>query len=543
MKKYVSLFLALIMIFTLASCGGKTEENTTVSLPAVAAERAAVEQAGAIATQQYIIARLKTEALIEYDIENGSIDELKVMTDDTLEAWRLCELASVQAAELADYAQSLRSSASTQAATISYTSSSPARIGLFTMVAYAAEENAAVKWAKELTEKYDSYPAGQKVKQLAENLGTDAKKAYAQLKMAQNILEGEAYSAEGDTMQSFENAAMATKTVCKTGLYIGGVVAGGGVANGILEAGGMIIGGVDTIVDIASTGSTIILGENNKVTMAANDLKDIVGPIASIAGGVNVFSGDSIKAGIKAGAEFSKQMGSLDKLNYIGESVLDLVSEGKILGGTITVGGDGKTTVTMTEISTEGKTPDEVAKELKEAGLPVPEEGESKTAAELAEELEEEYYYTEEELNEVIESLRNLLYDMFLNPEEEPSETPPTQEPPEESAVPPVVSGGLSIDEIVGTYDIVLSNDDGDTEEIQNVYTKNENGQLVRNGAAMDYDPITGTSTYTIKFDDGDYITQMLVFSSENGRISISGTILAVGKGRSMTYIKGTKID
>ncbi|MGI6778845.1 MAG: hypothetical protein ACOX7R_12820 [Acetivibrionales bacterium] len=105
------------------------------------------------------------------------------------------------------------------------------------------------------------------------------------------------------------------------------------------------------------------------------------------------------------------------------------------------------------------------------------------------------------------------------------------------------IGGGLSIDEIVGTYDIVLSNDDGDTEKIQNVYTKNENGQLVRNGAAMDYDPITGTSTYTIKFDDGDYITQTLVFSSENGRISISGTILAVGKGRSTTYIKGTKID
>jgi hypothetical protein len=113
MKKYVSLFLALIMIFTLASCGGRTDEYTMVSLPSVATERAAVEQAGAIATQQYIIARLKTEALIEYDIENGSIDELKAMTDDTLETWRLCELASVQAAELTHYAQSLRSSAST----------------------------------------------------------------------------------------------------------------------------------------------------------------------------------------------------------------------------------------------------------------------------------------------------------------------------------------------------------------------------------------------------------------------------------------------
>jgi hypothetical protein len=337
---------------------------------------------------------------------------------------------------------------------------------------------------------------------------------------------------------------MATKTACKTGLYIGGVIASGGTATGILEAGGMVISGVDTIVDIASTGSTIILGENNKVTMAANDLKDIVGPIASIAGGVNVFSGDSIKAGIKAGAEFSKQMGSLDKLNYIGESVLDLVSEGKILGGTITVGDDGETTVTMTEISTEGKTPDEVAKELKEAGLPVPEEGEPKTAAELAEEIEEEYYYTEEELNEVIENLRNLLYEMFLDSEEEPMETPPAEEPTEESTAPPAEAiGGLSIDEIVGTYDIVLSNDDGDTEEIQNVYSKNENGQLVLNGGAMDYDPITGTSTYTHTFDDGDYITQTLVFSSENGRISISGTILVVGKGTATIYIKGTKID
>ncbi len=50
MKKYVSLFLALIMSFTLASCGGR-DENIMVSLPAVAAERPAVEQAGAIATQ------------------------------------------------------------------------------------------------------------------------------------------------------------------------------------------------------------------------------------------------------------------------------------------------------------------------------------------------------------------------------------------------------------------------------------------------------------------------------------------------------------
>ena len=539
MKKYVSLFLALIMIFTLASCGGKTEENTTVSLPAVAAERAAVEQAGAIATQQYIIARLKTEALIEYDIENGSIDELKAMTDDTLEAWRLCELASVQAAELADYAQSLRSSASTQAATMSYTSSSPARIGLFTMVAYAAEENAAVKWAKELTEKYDSYPAGQKVKQLAENLGTDAKKAYAQLKMAQNILEGEAYSAEGDTMQSFENAAMATKTVCKTGLYIGGVVAGGGVANGILEAGGMIIGGVDTIVDIASTGSTIICGENSKITMAANDFKDFMGPISSAAGGVNVLTG-----GIKFAGDAADKIGSIDKLSYIGESLLDLVRDGKIMGGLITVGENGETTVTMTEIDVEGKTPEEIEKELENAGLSLPQDEEAKTAAELAEELEEEYYYTEEELNEVIESLRNLLYDMFLNPEEEPSETPPTQEPPEESAVPPVVSGGLSIDEVVGSYHVALI---GTDTEGTWLLAKKGDSQIVDETGDMvyDYDPKTGIATSSYENEAGKGTTE-LIFTAEDGKISLSGSWRYSNEVNDETTIfnyKGTKID
>jgi hypothetical protein len=539
MKKYVSLFLALIMIFTLASCGGKTEENTTVSLPAVAAERAAVEQAGAIATQQYIIARLKTEALIEYDIENGSIDELKVMTDDTLEAWRLCELASVQAAELADYAQSLRSSASTQAATMSYTSSKSAVIGLFTTVAYAAEENAAVKWAKDLTTKYDSYPAGQKVKQLAENLGTDAKKAYAQLKMAQNILEGEAYSAEGDTMQSFENAAMATKTVCKTGLYIGGVVAGGGVANGILEAGGMIIGGVDTIVDIASTGSTIICGENSKITMAANDFKDFMGPISSAAGGVNVLTG-----GIKFAGDAADKIGSIDKLSYIGESLLDLVRDGKIMGGLITVGENGETTVTMTEIDVEGKTPEEIEKELENAGLSLPQDEEAKTAAELAEELEEEYYYTEEELNEVIESLRNLLYDMFLNPEEEPSETPPTQEPPEESAVPPVVSGGLSIDEVVGSYHVALI---GTDTEGTWLLAKKGDSQIVDETGDMvyDYDPKTGIATSSYENEAGKGTTE-LIFTAEDGKISLSGSWRYSNEVNDETTIfnyKGTKTD
>lgn len=299
----------------------------------------------------------------------------------------------------------------------------------------------------------------------------------------------------------------------------------------------MVISGVDTIVDIASTGTTIILGENNKVTMAANDLKDIVGPIVSIAGGVNVFSGDSIKAGIKAGAEFSKQMGSLDKLNYIGETVLDLVSEGKILGGTITVGGDGETTVTMTEISTEGKTSDEVAKELKEAGLPVPEEGEPKTAAELAVEIEEEYYYTEEELNEVIENLRNLLYEMFLDSEE--STAPPAE-----------AIGGLSIDEIVGIYDVTLKSDwpEGPREQATEIKFVKRDGQLeidkglfvLLKKMPFDFDWNTNTATCTYERQDGTTTTETFVFTKEKGNIYVSGT--STGSAGTV-YFEGCKVD
>lgn len=401
--------------FMVGGGSGKSRDSVSVFLPAVADEREALEQAGAMATRLYIIARLKTDALTEYDHERGSIDELKVMTAEALEAWRLCDLANTKAAELTDYAEGFHNTEQTPKATMSNTAARSVSGGLLITTAYAAEENAAVKWAKDLTEKYDSYPAGQKVRQLAENLGTDAKKAYAQLQMAQNILTGEAYSAEGDTMQNFENAAMATKTVCKTGLYIGGVVAGGGVANGILEAGGMVISGVDTIVDIASTGSTIIFGENSRVTMAANDFKDVMGPISAVSGGVNILTG-----GIKFSGEVADKVGNIDKLSYIGESLHDFVRDGKIMGGLITVGENGETKTSMTEISTEGKTPAEIEKELEQTGLSLP-DGEDKTSAELVDEMEEEYFYTEDELNEIIEYLRELLNEMFLEPEQETS--------------------------------------------------------------------------------------------------------------------------
>ena len=39
--------------------------------------------------------------------------------------------------------------------------------------------------------------------------------------------------------------------------------------------------------------------------------------------------------------------------------------------------------------------------------------------------MEEKYYYTEDEINEIIEYLRELLYEMFLKPEQESPEAMP----------------------------------------------------------------------------------------------------------------------
>ncbi len=529
MKKILFISLVVLLILTgFAGCGGESEEESPkVSLPMVSEERAVMEQVGAMAIRQYIIARLKTDTLIEYDHKKGSLKELKTMTDDALEAWRLCKLVSVKTVELADLALGLGSSASTKSAAMAYTKHGISVFELFATEVYAAEENAAMKWAKDLTSKYDAYPSGKKIKQLSENLGTDAKNAFAQLKMAQAILEGAAYNDEADMIQKYENAAMATKTACKTGLYIGGVIAGGGVANGILEAGGLVIGGVDTIVDIAATGSTIILGEDNKVTMAANDLKDIIGPVSSVAGGVNVIGGGALKFTGK----LSEKMGTIDKLSYMGDSVLDFVSDGKILGGLITVDGDGETNVTMKEISTEGKTPDEVSKELKDAGLPVPEDGDPKTAAELVEEMEEEYTFTEEELNQIIENLRNLLYEMFLDSDEEPS------------VIPPATTEGLSIDDIVGNYEIVITDEDGETDETPATFTKNKKGQLVEDGTVYNYNQSTGTATHSVESENAS-ATSTFVFNSKNGTVHVSGTFVIKGKnGTIKIYYDGYKVD
>ncbi len=109
-----------------------------------------------------------------------------------------------------------------------------------------------------------------------------------------------------------------------------------------------------------------------------------------------------------------------------------------------------------------------------------------------------------------------------------------------------VTLSGLSIDEIVGDYPLVMSNDDGDTDDGLMSLVKNENGQLAfseKPDAPFDYDPATGTAIYDYG-DDGIRCTYTVVFTSENGTIHCTGTMVLVSEsGAATLYIEGSKTD
>lgn len=277
MKKYLALFLAFLMIFSITGCGKKNRGDVVAVLQPVDTERAVMECIGAAATRQYILARLKTEALAEYDLENGSIEELKSLTADAMDTWRLSYLASSQTVKMADYGESLELSAAMEAGSKVYQQADFSLKDLFVQPAYAAKSSPALEWAKSLTEKFDSYPMGQQIKNLAKDMEVDAKTAFSQLKIAQEIL-GEAYNNEAETAHLYEKIAKGINAACKTTLFIAGTAAGG-LPSGLFEAGGLLIGGIDTFVTITEAGAYIFLGEDDTITITAQKVQEISGPI------------------------------------------------------------------------------------------------------------------------------------------------------------------------------------------------------------------------------------------------------------------------
>lgn len=377
MRRVLILALSgLISVFILSGCGGGsgTAEPATkqsVSLSQVSGDRAAAEKAGAIAVRQYVLARLKTEKFITYDFSNADREELKTLIDDALAAW-------VQAEATAGKAEAI--AAAVEAKEKKRTAS--------------RAEQSPQDWAEELIGSFDAYPAGKKIRGLAAQLGVDAQQANEQLELAKQIINSDA-EADAEMYDNLMKAAMATKTVCKTGLFVAGVISTGGslgaLAGGstsLMTAGGIIVGGADTLVDIGATSSTIILGENNRVTIGFNDIKEKLGPLSSVVGLMTFNPADTG-----------------EQLSYLGDTILDFVNDGKILGGLIKWENGAPSAIDITEIPLDGRTLQTVVNELKQQGFEVDEETLETTAESLAELIEEGFDISFDEISAIMDDL------------------------------------------------------------------------------------------------------------------------------------------
>ena len=341
-NRIISLILAFAIVFSLSACSSQETTNVSEELEPVTIKRdpepeslQAANKATTIALKQYIHARLATEIYMSLDPSSMTMEELAQMADEVLLAWESAEVLSASAEELTNRAVKVLEMASREDALNELNASSVLnRIirlskssGSTAYAAGTARKLDPQNWAENLTKQYDALRGGQRYQQLANQLGTDARTAYEQMALAQKIIQNAAAleEAEADVNAWTEsiNYLQGVKTASKVGVFVvGTIVTGGGTVSALGSssmtlgtATGVVVGGADCIVDIGATGSSIILGENNQVTIGFNELKDKLAPVSAVVG----------LAGFNA-AETGEQ------LTYIGDSLVDWFYEGKFMG-------------------------------------------------------------------------------------------------------------------------------------------------------------------------------------------------------------------
>jgi hypothetical protein len=361
MKSKIALLLIFVMVFSLAACGGQSESGDTDRNQVIREIEPPVLQTGneatAIALKQYIYARLLTEHLATEGFAQLSETERKGMMDELVAAWEAAAEFTASAEKLTEQAvMELENTASL---------SIPGKMPFsFLAVAYAADEAKDFDqkaWAEKLTKQYDALKGAKRYNQLAKQLGVDARTAYEQMTLAQEIIHKGAM-ADADWNNKVVNILQATKTTSKVAVFGLSLVATGGASVSVLEGAGFIASGIECVIEVADTSSTIILGEKNKVSVGFNELKKVTAPVTSVIGLLN-FDVANLKERTK---------GTGDALIYISDSVLDLVFENKVLGMEISTSKDGKVAINGQTIDVTGMGTEAVKSALEEAGFPLP---------------------------------------------------------------------------------------------------------------------------------------------------------------------------
>lgn len=304
-----------------------------------------------------LLTELESLDITEVYKNKGKLDEYKQKVDNAMAAYRRVTKSAAVLNAVAD-----KEIENSEAALASLQASN--NISLY------AASSEAVKWAEQINAIYDSAKAGGKIKELARQLGVDAKRAYAMLTMANNILQGEYSEEEAANADHWVKVYTGIKTGAKVGLYITATIATAGAGGGYvtyLEATGITIGGVDCVVDIGKTASTICVGEDNPGTQRLDKISKVTGTVGYLFG---------------LGTFGTAQVG--EKLAFLGDTA-ELLGGYDKLANIIQNDDTGKLTATMTLVGTPCTELTDTQKEL----LGLPTEDTEKTIDEFKTEMQE----------------------------------------------------------------------------------------------------------------------------------------------------------
>ncbi|MBO7453689.1 MAG: hypothetical protein J6U54_25435 [Clostridiales bacterium] len=354
----ISVFLATIMTITaLSACNFQKKEDdddginrVTIILPEASEEEEIANLTAGVTINSYLTARAYLDLILEYDTKNMSEEEAEEfvkLIDDATILFDNTELLSYELTDAVDAWE--ESGGDRDEAELKELSTSPMNTFSFSQNVYADEKSSAKEWAEDIVKTFDNAQPGKGLRTLAEQMGTDAKHAYAQLKQAQAILEGAAYTDVADKADTIVTGLKTLKAAGTTASFVIAVTAAP-ASVGLIETGGILCTGVSAVAQVGSLGSQIICGtENNYVSATLDKLDDGASKIGTVFGFIGL--GTALPEIGKTGTQIlSKGWNSLSdsaKESFVNNSlgvvslasseVTNYLDDGSLLGGAIKV--------------------------------------------------------------------------------------------------------------------------------------------------------------------------------------------------------------
>ena len=385
----ISILLATTMTFTaLSACSLLKKKDdginrVTVILPEPSEEEEIVNVTAAITINSYITGRAYFDLILDYDIEDMGEKEAEEFVKLIDDATVMFENTDLLSAELIDAVDAWEESGGERdEAEIKELAISPLKALNFRQNVYAKEKSPAEEWAQSVVDTFDNAQPGRGIRTLAEQMGTDAKHAYVQLKQAQAILEGQAYTEVADKAGQIVTGLKTLKAAGTAASFVIAVSAAP-ASVGLIETGGILCTGVSAVAQVGSLGSQIICGtEDNYVSATFDKLDDGASKVGTVFGflGLSGAVTDIGKTGKEILSNGWSSLSDSTKESFINNSlglvslasseITNYLDDGSIIGGAVKITDKG-TEFTLMDTLTGKKNEDteRVKQLLSETGL------------------------------------------------------------------------------------------------------------------------------------------------------------------------------